>query len=280
MGHPLLDIDRIDQEPERYLLTVGDVFAVFDEEIQDSGNISYGVRAEGERYFVKTAGHPDNSDSYLSHAERVSMLRNAVHLRQGCHCHTLPVLHQVVESPTGPLIVYEWVNGELVRTDAARREHPGSTFQRFRGLPSEEILNVLDQVYELHYELAQKGWIAVDFYDGCIIYDFRHQKSHVIDLDLYRNAPFVNEMGRMFGSTRFMAPEEFELGARIDERTNVFTMGRTAAVFLSDGTLDRDPFRGSDAQYEVIRRACRDDRSERFDSMGAFYRAWGQARRE
>ncbi len=280
MEHPLLDIDRIDQEPDLYLHNVGDVFAVFDEEIQDSGNISYGIQTEGERYFVKTAGYPDNPDPYLSHAERVSMLRNAVHLRQGCGYHTLPTLHQVVESPTGPLLVYEWVNGELVRTDAATREQPQSTFQRFRGLPSKEILDVLDQVYELHYQLARKGWIAVDFYDGCMIYDFNQQEFHVIDLDLYRDAPFVNEMGRMFGSTRFMAPEEFELGARIDERTNVFTMGRTAAVFLSDGTLDREPFRGSDAQYEVIRRACRDDRSERFDLMGEFYRAWGQARRE
>ncbi len=280
MNHPLLDIDRIYQEPDLYLHNVGDVFALFDEEIQDSGNISYGVQTEGERYFVKTAGYPDNPDPYLSHAERVSMLRNAVHLRQGCGYHTLPTLHQVVESPTGPLLVYEWVNGELVRTDAATRDHPQSTFQRFRRLPSEEILDVLDQVYELHYQLARKGWIAVDFYDGCMIYDFNQQELHVIDLDLYRNAPFVNEMGRMFGSTRFMAPEEFELGARIDERTNVFTMGRTAAVFLSDGTLDREPFRGSDAQYEVVRRACRDDRNERFDSMGEFYRAWGQARRK
>lgn len=280
MEHPLLDIDRIDQEPDRYLHTIGDVFALFDEETQDSGNISYGVRAAGERYFVKTAGRPYNPDSYLNHDERVSMLRNAVHLRRGCDYHTLPTLHQVVESPTGPLLVYEWVNGELVRTDAARREHPGSTFQRFRELPSEEILSVLDQVYELHYQLAQTGWIAVDFYDGCMIYDFSQQEFHVIDLDLYRDAPFVNEMGRMSGSTRFMAPEEFELGARIDERTNVFTMGRTAAVFLTDGTLDREPFRGSDAQYEVVRRACQDNRHERFDSMEAFYRAWEQARRE
>ena len=280
MDHPLLDVDSIDLEPGRYLQNVGDVFALFDEEIQDSGNISYGVRAAGERYFVKTAGHPDNPDSYLNHAERVSMLRNAVHLRQGCNYHTLPTLHQVVESPTGPLLVYEWVNGELVHTEAARRGNPGSAFQRFRQLPSEEILNVLDQVYELHYQLALEGWIAVDFYDGCMIYDFQHRKFHVIDLDLYRDAPFVNEMGRMFGSIRFMAPEEFELGARIDERTNVFTMGRTAAVFLSDGSLDREPFRGSDAQYEVVRRACRDNRNERFDSMEAFYRAWGQARHE
>ncbi|MCZ6680279.1 MAG: serine/threonine protein kinase, partial [Candidatus Poribacteria bacterium] len=101
---------------------------------------------------------------------------------------------------------------------------------------------------------------------------------HVVDLDCYRQGPFTNEMGRMFGSSRFMAPEEFELGAGIDERTNVFTMGRTAAVLLSDGTLERLPFRGSDALYEVIRRACHNDRHKRFDSMAAFYDAWRQAR--
>ena len=209
----MLEVDRIDQEPDRYLHTIGDVFAVFDEAIQDSGNISYGIRAEEERFFVKTAGRPDNPDPYLSHTERISMLRNAVHLWRRCGYHTLPALHQVIESPTGPLLVYQWVNGELVRTDAATRDHPQSTFQRFRQLPTEEILSVLDQVYELHNQLAQMGWIAVDFYDGCMIYDFNHKGFHVVDLDLYREAPFVNEMGRMFGSTRFMAPEEFELGA-------------------------------------------------------------------
>ena len=83
----------------------------------------------------------------------------------------------------------------------------------------------------------------------------------------------------MFGSSRFMAPEEIELGARIDERTNVFTMGRTIAVFLSDGTLKRKAFRGTAALYEVMRQACREDRSERFESMGAFCSAWFEARK-
>ena len=70
------------------------------------------------------------------------------------------------------------------------------------------------------------------------------------------------------------------LHGRRSEAQQVAARARTAAVFLSDGTLDREPFRGNDAQYEVIRRACLDDRSERFDSMGEFYRAWGQARRD
>ena len=71
----------------------------------------------------------------------------------------------------------------------------------------------------------------------------------------------------MFGSTRFMAPEEFELGATIDERTTVFTLGRTASVLLSDNSLDRKPFRGSDSQYEIMLQACRKNPDARFQTV-------------
>ncbi len=276
--HPLLDVENIEQTPDVYLNSVGNVFAVFDERSQDSGNISYGVQTAQGRYFVKTAGHPNDPNPFLSHSERVSLLRNAINLRRSCDHRTLPPLHQVIESPTGPLLVYQWVDGELIRVAAAIRNDPRSTFQRFRRLPSHEIIRALDLVYELHHQLAQLGWIAVDFYDGCMIYNFDHRELHIVDLDNYCNAPFINEMGRMFGSSRFMAPEEFERGARIDERTTVFTMGRTAAVLLSDGTLERQPFRGSDALYEVVRRACHADSRERYDSMAAFFAAWTDAR--
>lgn len=281
MGHPLLDVERIEQAPDTYLNAVGCIFAVFGERTQDSGNISYGVRIGCERYFVKTAGRTDAplpSPGSLRHSERVSLLRNATLLRRSCGHHSMPILHRVIESPDGPLLVYQWVDGELVRATGAARNDPQSAFQRFRRLPAPEIVRALDVVYELHHELARSRWIAVDFYDGCTIYDFERRQLHLVDLDHYRDTPFTNEMGRMFGSSRFMAPEEFELGATIDERTTVFTMGRTAAVLLSDGTLERLPFLGSDAQYEVILRACRDDRDQRFASMAAFYAAWQEAR--
>lgn len=275
--HPLLDIESIEQTPDVYLNAVGSVFAAFDERTQDSGNISYGVQTTQGRYFVKTAGHPGNPTPFMSHSERVSLLRSAVQLRRSCDHPTLPPLHRVIESPIGPLLVYQWVEGELIRVDAAVRDDPRSTFQRFRCLPPHEIIRALDLVYELHHQLARLGWIAVDFYDGCMIYDFDHRELHVVDLDHYCEGPFINEMGRMFGSSRFMAPEEFERGARIDERTTVFTMGRTAAVLLSNGTLERRPFRGNDALYEVVRRACCDDRRKRYGSMAAFFTAWMEA---
>ncbi len=94
------------------------------------------------------------------------------------------------------------------------------------------------------------------------------------DLNTYRRGSLTNEMGRMFGSTRFMAPEEFELGATIDERTTVFTMGRTAAVLLSDGSLDHGPFRGSEAQWEALLTACSAGPDDRLATVAALNAAW------
>jgi serine/threonine protein kinase, bacterial len=277
MGHPLRDVEQIEQKPDAYLNAIGGVFAIFDERTQDSGNVSYGVRIGDERYFVKTAGRPEDPRPYLRHSERVSLLRNAIHLRRDCDHPALPPLYQVIESPGGPMLVYPWVDGELLGVKRASRDDPESTLQRFRRLPVPEIVRALDVVYGVHDALARSGWVAVDFYDGCMIYEFERRKLHLVDLDTYRQGPSTNDMGRMFGSTRFMAPEEFERGAPIDECTNLFTMGRTAVVLLSDGTVERLPFRGSDALYEVVCRACRSDRSQRFASMAEFYSAWQEA---
>ena len=49
MGQPLLSDDVVEQEPDAYLDTVGRVFAVFNEDTQDSGNVSYGVQIGRDR---------------------------------------------------------------------------------------------------------------------------------------------------------------------------------------------------------------------------------------
>jgi serine/threonine protein kinase len=274
MDNSLIKIQMIAQSPGDFLRSTGQVFAVFDERTQDSGNISYGVLADDGRFFVKTAGLPENSKAYLSHEQRVALLRNAISFRRRLDHHALPVLLNVIESPHGPLLVYEWVPGELIGVERSRRADPATSFQRFRALPVSDLLIGLDVVFDFHRSAAELGWVAMDFYDGAMIYDFATQAMHLIDLDNYRDRPFTNEMGRMFGSTRFMAPEEFELGARIDEVTNVFTMGRVISVFLSDGTLELTPFRGGRFLHEVMIRACQPERKERFPSIKEFHAAW------
>jgi len=187
-----------------------------------------------------------------------------VKLAESSDHRTLPQLHQVVETSWGPMLIYDWAEGELVR----------SCLDRVRSLTVSEVAHLVTEVYDLHRELVGLGWIANDFYDGAMIYDFRSNRVHVIDLDSYNRESFINSMGRMAGSSRFMAPEEFELGAVIDERTTVFTMGRTAAVLMSDNSLERIAFRGSDAQYEVMVRSCAENPGDRFQTVAEMYAAW------
>jgi serine/threonine-protein kinase len=266
--------DQTDLAPGAYLSQVGAVFATFDAKTQDSGNVSYGVEADGRRWFVKTAGDPTDPTPFLSHGERIKLLLNAQRLALAVTDRALPGLHGVTHSPWGPMLIYDWAPGELVHASAAKRGDPESAFQRFRRLPPEELAAAIDTILDVHLKLCGAGWVACDFYDGSVIYDFAGRQTWLIDLDSYHLGPFTNEMGRMFGSTRFMAPEEFERGAPIDERTTVFTLGRTMSVFLGDGGLDRAGFRGSDTRYRAMTTACSPDPAARFQSVADLARAW------
>ena len=268
---PLLTTRETPLPAVDFLRACGEVFARFDLETQDSGNISYGVEAAGRRFFVKTPGEVGFSTGWADHRGRADLLRNAVAVARSLTHRALPALPRVIEAPDGPLLVYDWVEGLLLRVPAEERARPGSSFYRFQRLPREAILRVLDEIYDVHRLLAERGWIACDFYDGCVIYDFDRGVPHIVDLDHYQPGPFVNEMGRLFGSTRFMAPEEFTRGARIDERTTVFTMGRAAAVFF-------EPTGIPDGVREVVERACREEPAERYPTMAAFHEAWMRAR--
>jgi len=265
---------QTDLTPAAYLSRVGAVFATFDARTQDSGNVSYGVEAGGQRWFIKTAGDPADPTPFLPHAERVALLLNARRLALSVSDPALPALRGVTQSLWGPMLSYDWAPGELVGTPAARRADPESPLQRFRRLPPDQLTATIDTILDVHLKLCAAGWIACDFYDGSVMYDFAAHQTWLIDLDSYRQGTFVNEMGRMFGSTRFMAPEEFERGARIDERTTVFTLGRAISVFLGDGDLNRAGFRGSEAQHAAMTTACRPDPAGRFPSVAELVRAW------
>ena len=277
MSHPLRDIDHIDEDADSYVHRIGDVFACFGTNTQDSGNISYGVRVEGTPHFVKTTGvanSPLAGPASPTHKQRIGLLRNATAVAQSVDHPALPALQNVIESPGGPLLVYEWVDGDLL---GSNRNMPDAPLTRFRQLPINDLLAAINTIYDVLGRVARAGWITEDFYDGCVIYDFDTADLHLVDLDHCHRGPFTNTMGQMFGSTRFMAPEEFERGAWIDHRTASFLMGRIASIFLSDNTLDRDPFRGSNTQYGVIRKACQESPADRYQTEDAFLNAWSSS---
>jgi serine/threonine-protein kinase len=258
--------------PEPYLARRGTIFTRFDR--QDSGNVSYGVEAGDSRYFVKTAGSREPGP-VLAFADRVRLLRNAIRLARAYRHPALPALRHVVESPGGPMLVYDWAPGELLYTARERRDDPDSAYRRFRALPVARVLACLDAIVDVHDLLGRGGEVAADFYDGCLIYDFTAHRVSLIDLDMYQPGPLRNERGRVFGSTRFTAPEEFTLGAVLDQRTSVFTLGRTVLVLLSDPA---GAFRGPAPLLAVASRACEVDPARRYPSLPEFCAAWRRAR--
>ena len=279
----LRTVSRIDHEPAAYVRECGTVLQQFDHLTQDSGNVSWLVESEGRRLFVKTAGTtapplPGAPVPYLDHAGRVGLLRNAVDVATSCDHDALPRLLNVIESPDGPMLVYEAATGDLIGVPEERREDPTSPYQRLAHLPAAKLLGVFDTLIDVHVALAAAGWVAGDLYDGCLIVDFRAPALKVIDLDSYRRGPSTNEMGRMFGSTRFMAPEELELGARIDERTTVFTLGRLVWHFATRLTEEPAEFCGSAALARVIQQACEPAPTDRHPSVAELARAWNDAR--
>ncbi len=279
----LLSRTSIDEDPAAYVRRQATVVAEYGHLTQDSGNVSWLVEVETGRLFVKTAGttgsqQPGAAVPYFDHEGRVGLLRNAVDLAQSCRHPALSRLLNVIESPAGPALVYEAARGELVGVARDSREDSSSSYQRFAHLPAEQLLGVFDILIDLHVALAAAGWVACDLYDGCLMVDFATGSLTVIDLDSYRRGPSVNDMGRMFGATRFMAPEEFELGAVIDERTTVFTLGRLVWHFGTRLSEQVEDFCGPPAVARVLQRACQSAPAARHASVASFAEAWRTAR--
>ncbi len=253
----------------------------FDQHTQDSGNVSWLVESQDGPLFVKSAGPPvpppDATEPFLDHAGRVGLLENAVELARSCDHPALATLRNVISTATGPALVYDAAPGELVGVERSERNNPSSAYRRFAHLPGHRILAVFDVLVDLHVALARAGWVASDLYDGCLILA-ADDRLTVVDLDTYHRGPFTNTMGRMFGSDRFMAPEELTLGATIDQRTTVFTLARLVTHFATRLTDDLDSFVGSPAGADVLRRACLPEPSDRFATVDDFAAAWAAAR--
>lgn len=274
----------IDLDPASYVRQCSTILREFNHLSQDSGNLSWLVVSGGRRLFVKTAGTgqppaPGEPVPYLDHAGRVGLLRNAIDLARSCDHPALPALLNVIESPAGPALVYEGATGELIGVPSAERDNPSSTYRRFAHLPAPVLLALFDTLIDLHVALAAAGWVAGDLYDGCLIVDFQAPALRVIDLDSYRRGATTNDMGRMFGSTRFMAPEEFELGAVFDERTTVFTLGRIVWHFATRLTENRAEFCGPAALAGVVQKACQPLATDRQAGVADLATSWFAARK-
>lgn len=262
------------RQPEdfHWLKKYGQVFQVFDQ--QASGNLCFGVDGPYGRLFVKYAGA--RTLQYAgSPADAAQILKNAMPLYEMRHPSLTELLsHGPVAN--GYAAVFAWQEGIPLRGPQGQRNK-----SLLHTLSIWQVLSMLDGLYDLHVHLAQKGYVAVDFYDGNLLLDAAAGRLVLCDVDLYRKKPAVNDRGRMFGSSRFMAPEEFEWGASLTEATTVFNLAALAFEIFGDN-MDRrrKNWQGPPLLYEIAARATEDDPSRRYATVQAFLTAWREAVRQ
>ena len=248
-----------------FLSEYGRVFKVFDD--QDSGNICFGIEKDGQRYFIKFAGAPTeqyNGDP----ADAIARLKATLPVYSALQHTNLIELVEAKDISGGFAMVFKWVDG-----DCMGRMYPAQ-HKRFMALSVQDRLKVFADILDFFEYIASQNYVAIDFYDGSIMYDFKWGKTTICDIDFYRKQPCTNDMGRMWGSSLFQSPEEYQLGAVIDEITNVYTIGATAFALFGEYNRTRDKWQLSDELFEVAAKAVSDDRTKRQQSIRHFIDEW------
>lgn len=253
-----------------FIKRYGRVFKVYDD--QDSGNICFGVQNGENRYFVKFAGAPTVQYAGTP-GNAIARLKASVPVYRDLAHPNLVKLIKAVKAGSGFAVIFEWTDGECMG-----RQYPQSR-QKFLQMSANTKLDVFDAILSFHAHIIDKGYVAIDFYDGSIMYDFSVKKTLICDIDFYSKALYINNMGRMWGSSRFMSPEEFKLGAVIDEITNVYLMGATAFALFAGYERTPEKWQLSEELYNVALKAVSNERSQRQQSILHFIEEWNKARR-
>ncbi len=248
-----------------FLAKYGRVFKVFDD--QDSGNICFGVESPQGSRFVKFAGARTaeyDGEPY----DAVARLRDTLPIYRDIRHDALINYLGAEEIEGGFAMVFEWADGECMGR-MYEQSH-----RAIMGLPVKEKLAMFDTIIDFLAAVVAAGYVAIDFYDGSVMYDRTRRKTTVCDIDLFRRRPAKNDMGRMWGSSRFMSPEEYEFGATLDEVTNVFTIGQMGFSLFTDSDRERESWVLSDGSYDVLMKAISENRADRYASIAEFWDAW------
>lgn len=248
-----------------FLKEYGTVFKVFDD--QDSGNICFGTEKDGQRYFVKFAGAPTeqyNGDPL----DAISRLKATLPIYSELKHKNLIELIEAQEIGGGYAMVFKWADGDCMGRMYPEEHH------RFMKLPVRDRISVFRDILNFFLYVASQNYVAIDFYDGSIMYDCKSGKTTICDIDFFRKQPCVNDMGRMWGSSRFQSPEEYQFGAVIDEITNVYTLGAMAFALFGGYNRTRDTWQLNNKLFEVATKAVSNERMERQQSIRQFNEEW------
>lgn len=251
-----------------FMKEYGTVFKIYDD--QGSGNICFGTEKDGQRYFIKFAGAPTEQFDGEP-ADAIARLKITLPIYNKLKHENLINLVGAKEIGGGFAMVFQWADG-----DCMGRTYP-EAHHRFMQSPICARLAIFRDILNFFEYIASQNYVAIDFYDGSIIYDFENGKTTICDIDLFRKQPCCNDMGRMWGSSLFQSPEEYQLGATIDEVTNVYTLGATAFALFGDYNRTREKWQLNNKLFETATRAVSDERHNRQQSIRQLTEEWEAA---
>ena len=111
------------------------------------------------------------------------------------------------------VVIYEFAEGECLfdhwNFDRYKKTKEITPLMKFKSLPIEKRLNVVEKLFSFFETFIEYGYVAVDFYDSSIMYDFKNDVVTFCDIDLFRKLPTIDDLGKdYFGTKRLKAPEE------------------------------------------------------------------------
>ena len=284
-------IDNIEFKLREYqdfswLNNYGTVFSVIDE--TGSGCISFGVEKNNKKYFIKIAG-AKTVEAEISEQESINLLKEAVDKYKNIHH---PNLIKYIDSFTINeffAVIFEFAEGECLFDHWNFEKYKNNPSiltpnQRFKKLDINKRLDVVYKLFSFFETFIGAGYVAVDFYDSSIIYNFKNNETTFCDIDLFRKLPSTNDLGKeYYGTKRLKAPEENELGATIDEKTNEFTLGAIIFDMFSNVTNNDEryekgifipnkieEFELNKKTYEVLLKATNYNRNNRYSTIKEF----------
>lgn len=250
-----------------FLCEYGRIFKVFDD--QDSGNVCFGTEKGGRRYFIKFAG-AKTAEYDGEPCDAVSRLKATVPIYENLRHKNLIEYMDSKEIGNGFAMIFKWEDGECMG-----RMYP-ELHRRFMSLSNDTKLKVFADILDFMKYISEQNFVAIDFYDGSIMYDFETQKTIICDIDFFRKSPVVNDMGRMWGSSVFMSLEEFEKGAVLDEITNVYTLGAMAFALFGNYERNFENWSLNKDSYNVAVKATSDNRNNRYQSVEELIDEWNK----
>ena len=250
---------------ENYAKSLGSIFEKFLS--QDSGNICFSIHTEKNPIWIK----------FLDlEKTKINNLQEVINFYNSCQSPLIAKNWKLFRVNDKYVMQCEWIPGIVINSPNENGNHYKAAYRKFMNLSFKIKIDAYNKILHFFEWLESENIIIEDFYDGCIIYDFEKNDTYLCDLDHLHQGLYKLEKERQYGSSRFMAPEEFKKGSVIDFTTNVYTMGATGFVLLNDNNRTKNDWMQNIQIYDLLIKAVSENREQRFQSIKEMNSIWAE----